>query len=72
MYVIRRKEDGKFAKGRNRYSNLWVEDMQEARTYTHMGYAESSLRYRGDQGSFDLLKVELKLAESTGVEPDPR
>lgn len=42
-FVIRRKSDGKYAYGRQRYSTDWV-DLQKARVYPTRGNATSSLR----------------------------
>jgi hypothetical protein len=44
-YVIKRKSDGKFAKGRTVYSAEWVDDLSEARVYPTKGNATTSLRY---------------------------
>ncbi|UIY29163.1 hypothetical protein LZK73_21765 [Neorhizobium galegae] len=44
-FVIKRKSDGKFAKGRTVYSAEWVDDLSEARVYPTKGNATTSLRY---------------------------
>lgn len=73
MYVIRRKSDGKYAKGYGYgWNKSWVEDLQKARVFTQRGHAKNSLHFSELKEDVEFPEVSLALvAESAVIETDP-
>ncbi len=64
LYVIQRKKDGAFLKGRTRWRVEWVTDLQLARTYTRRGDVSNSINNGlcpvGDE--VEVIRVKLAVA----------